>query len=336
MGANVILQTGGMSAEDMLAKIVGTEPFALTADDLAGLTEVHEDAFNGCATLTSIELPSGTMYIGSRAFYDCENLELISIPNSVLAIGSLAFEGCDNLATTNLEWYGGFITIDGVEYSGAMAGSSDNNAKYFIIPPSNDGSNVIAIMNEPYGFSSNSNLEYVRLPDTLLSIGRYAFTQCTNLSDIRLPSSLLEIREGAFSGCSDLLSIEIPNSVIIMEQSAFSGCSSLVSVTISNSIETLETGVFNGCSSLGTVSIPDSVTTIGWQAFGYCTNLGTVEIPLSVNTISGNAFANCTSLTSIIYGGTMDEWRHITFGDWWDSFTGEYIVHCTDGDIPKQ
>ena len=52
-----------------------------------------------------------------------------------------------------------------------------------------------------------------------------------------------------------------------------------------------------------------------------------------VTSIGWYAFEDCTSLTSIQYNGTKEQWKAIEKSYRWSSDTGEFIVHCSDGDI---
>ena len=66
-----------------------------------------------------------------------------------------------------------------------------------------------------------------------------------------------------------------------------------------------------------------------------CSGLTSITISDSVTTIEYNAFANCTGLTSIAYTGTVAQWNAITLSSNWITNTGDYTIHCTDGDIAK-
>ncbi len=61
------------------------------------VTEISQDAFCSCDSLTSINIPDSVTEIGEKAFLFCSGLTSISIPDSVTMIGSWAFEGCSNL-----------------------------------------------------------------------------------------------------------------------------------------------------------------------------------------------------------------------------------------------
>ncbi|MBR1746838.1 MAG: leucine-rich repeat protein, partial [Clostridia bacterium] len=66
-----------------------------------------------------------------------------------------------------------------------------------------------------------------------------------------------------------------------------------------------------------------------------CKSLTSITIPASVTSIWGFAFYECTGLTSIMFEGTKAQWNAIGKGSGWNSWTGSYTVHCTDGDIAK-
>ena len=84
------------------------------------IKEIHSNAFNGCSSLTSIELPEGVTSMGDYVFYNCISLSSVVIPtcwigdytfcncssltdvsigNSVTIIGEGAFVGCKSLRT---------------------------------------------------------------------------------------------------------------------------------------------------------------------------------------------------------------------------------------------
>lgn len=61
-----------------------------------------------------------------------------------------------------------------------------------------------------------------------------------------------------------------------------------------------------------------------------------IKIPNSVTSIgSAGGFQQCAKLVSIIFNGTKEQWKAITFADYWNNNTGDYIITCTDGTIAK-
>lgn len=61
-----------------------------------------------------------------------------------------------------------------------------------------------------------------------------------------------------------------------------------------------------------------------------------IKIPNSVTSIgSAGGFQQCAKLVSIIFNGTKEQWKAITFADYWDNNTPDYIITCTDGTIAK-
>ena len=43
--------------------------------------------------------------------------------------------------------------------------------------------------------------------------------------------------------------------------------------------------------------------------------------------------AIAVNLTSITFNGTKAQWNAISKGYGWNFYTGNYTVHCTDGDM---
>ena len=58
---------------------------------------IWENAFEGCETIESIELPDNLIEIKMNAFKDCKGLKNINLPEGLETIGTWAFLGCENL-----------------------------------------------------------------------------------------------------------------------------------------------------------------------------------------------------------------------------------------------
>ena len=117
-----------------------------------GITSIGSCAFRDCSSLTSLQLPEGVTSIGNETFYGCSSLTSLQLPNSVTSIGSGAFDGCSSLTSLKLP--------DGVKSIGESA------------------------------FLSCSSLTSLQIPDGVTSIGDYAFGGCWRLKELVLPKSL--------------------------------------------------------------------------------------------------------------------------------------------------
>ena len=138
-----------------------------------------------------------------------------------------------------------------------------------------------------------------------------------NKSEVTIPKSYMGRPVTSIGGC------------------AFSECTSITSITIPDSVTSINYAFYN-CSSLTNITIPDSVTSIGYRAFYECESLTSITIPDSVTSIDDYAFYECESLTDINFNGSKEQWNNIEKHYAWNSGTGNYTVHCTDGDIAKQ
>ena len=249
-------------------------------------------------SIRKIEIHPSITLIGEGAFRDCTNLTSVVIPHSITTIGVYAFANCDSLTSV--------VIPDSVTSIGYHA------------------------------FSDCDSLTSIEIPHSVTTISNYAFQSCSSLTSVVIEDGVNSIGNNAFQSCTNLTSVVIPDSVTTIGNYAFQSCSSLTSVVISDSVTTIGTHAFYGCSSLTSVVIPDSVNLINVQEFRDCHSLTSVVIPNSITLISEYAFYNCYVLTDITYNGTQEQWNAITKQNDWNTNTGAYTIHCTDGDIAKE
>ena len=188
----------------------------------------------------------------------------------------------------------------------------------------------------PGGFFCDwRNLMYIKLPDTIKSIGHESFAGCVNLKGIAIPGSVTSMDVyGPFYGCpklagfygkyatsdnrclivnSDLVAFapaglteySIPANVTRIKSYTFKNCKTLESVTIPKSVTMIQTYAFEGCSGLTNITISDGVSIIGDYAFASCTSLTSITIPNSVTSLGsemgGGVFCKCSNLEAF-YG----------------------------------
>ena len=312
------------------------------------IDSIHNYAFYGCSSLTSITIPNSVTSIGGHAFLDCSSLTSVTIPEGVMSIGGAAFYGCSKL-------------------------------KSVAIPNSVTSIGVAA-------FYGCSKLKSVAIPNSVTSIGERTFCDCSSLTSVTIPNSVTSIGNEAFRNCSSLTSITIPNGVTSIGESAFADCDSLTSVvwnakncadspfggirsqirsfTFGDSVEHIPANLCRDMKNLTSLIIPESVTSIGNYAFDYCTsvytvvwnakncadfeghsapfedsdsiisfsfgdsvkhipanlcrdmkNLTSLIIPESVTSIGGGAFAGCSGFTSITIPNSVTSIGESAFAD---------------------
>ena len=93
----ILVRTGGLNSRVVGCNECG-ELLDLRAGDISQstvITEIGDNAFEGCETLEELILPSALESIGRYAFADCLELSTVEIPYSVNYIGSGAFACTD-------------------------------------------------------------------------------------------------------------------------------------------------------------------------------------------------------------------------------------------------
>ena len=249
-----------------------------------GVTEIKENAFYDCDSLTSVTIPDSVTTIGDGAFSACISLESVTIGNGVTSIGEDAFAHCDTLTTVT-------VNSQAVVNSGCFSELSSLTSVTI-------GNSVTTIGDRAFDYCDS--LTSVTIGNGVTSIGKDAFYYCDSLTSITIPDSVTTIGDCAFYDCDSLTSVTIPDSVTTIGAYAFADCDSLTSVTIPDSVTELGQYAFFNCSSLTLVTIPDSVLSIGEDAFYGCDSLTSVNIPNSVLSIGSSVFDDCTNLKEVV------------------------------------
>ncbi len=262
----------------------------------------------GCKN-SVIPMDGSVTSIGEYAFSGCTSLTSITIPDSVTSIGRYAFYGCTSLESMTIPFVGAELNGTNNTHFGYIFGASSYSYNGSYVPSSlksvtiTGGSSI-----GQYAFRGCTALTSVTIPDSVTSIGQYAFGGCTSLESITIPDSVTSIGQFAFAS-SGITELVIPDSVTSIGNNAFAA-TDLVTVTLSANLTSISDELFYNCGSLTSITIPDSVTSIGSYAFG-----------------------SCNSLESITFQGTKAQWKAINKYADWNTNTGNYTIHCTDGDI---
>ena len=156
------------------------------------VTQIGENAFRGCESITSVNLPNTITIIGASAFFDCSSLETINTPQPLSEIGDFAFYGCTSLKNFSLD---ASISVLG---KGCFRECTALQSVKF-------SSSITEIPDE--AFFGCFSLESIHCPATVLRIGNDAFGSCVKVKEIYLDRSVQSIGEGAFAGCGSVESM---------------------------------------------------------------------------------------------------------------------------------
>ena len=288
-----------------------------------GVTQIGSYAFDGCSSLTSINIPSSIISIGNRAFWDCVNLNSVYI-DSIQDYCCISFYGY----TSSPFYNSGDVNLY----------INNKLTKYLELP-----SSVTSISN--YAFFSCTSLTSVNIPNSVTSIGNYTFYGCTGLTSVNIPNSVSSIGISAFEHCTGLTNISIPSSVSSIGDSAFSGCTGLTSINIPKSVTSIGRRSFEGCTSLTSINIPSSVTSIKNHAFEKCYKLlsaffdGNAPSVSSLKLSSGdyNSYGSFPSDITLYYIPGKSGWTSPTWQGYktatWSGFLPSSITPMDFGDI---
>ena len=258
----------------------------------------------GDVVIPNVVIPNGVTSVGEFAFANHSELTSVTIPDSVTEIREGAFDSCERLTSVTIP--------ESVTFIGKHAFSGCFALTSITIP-----AGVTEIVDTPFDYSGLTSIE--------VDAGNPTYRSENNC--------LIEKTTGTLvTGCVTSV-IPTDGSVTSIGEFAFAGCD-CTSITIPDSVTRIGEGAFDG-TGLTSVTIPVSLTRIGKGAFAGCSGLTSVTIPNSVTEIEKRAFAGCSGLTSIIFQGTREQWKNVNKGDDWDVKTGDYVIHCSDGDVAK-
>jgi hypothetical protein len=241
-----------------------------------------DNFFDGCNSVTRIEIEEGINVFGDGIFRDCSSLDTLIINSTIQSVGDEIFNNC---SVKKIEFDLSFTFQDIV---------IPETLKEIVIY---EGIEQIP----SYAFYQCKFVEKITLPSTLISIGSYAFSGCRNLTDIELPSGIESIGYYAFEECASLREILLPNTVSEIFDGAFSGCESLETIILPAQLEAIAPFLFEGCKSLLAVEIPNSVIAMGDWAFSHCEKLLGMTLPTQLTTIASHAFAFCVAMETIYF-----------------------------------
>lgn len=246
--------------------------------NLLAVKKIDDNAFWDCPNLQSVTLGNQLTAIGEGAFADT-GLRKIDIPDSVASIGSSAFGGCVNLEEVKIGNKLAYIAENAFGGCGLTSITIGNQVKKI-------GQSA---------FARNNKLTEVNIPENVTEIEYAGFLNCSNLNNVRIPESLEKIgghaldltawyngKENGIVYAGNVLydyKGDMPSGTVIEAKEgtlgiagyAFDGDKNLKEIKIPETVTNIGDFAFHDCISMTSVVIPENVTEIGKMALGYKT-----------------------------------------------------------------
>ena len=264
------------------------------------VTQIHEDAFTGCAKLVEVYNLSAVPYVGTQTVHT--SLEEKSI---IYANGDFVFS--DGKTTDCLlSYYGDSTAVtlpaskSGKPYSVCEKAFYRNDGIVSLTIP--DGVSAVGVS----AFEGCIDLQSVCMGNDVETIGKQAFADCDNLQTVTLSNSLATLEERSFYDCTLLEDMDLPQSLDFIGAQAFYNCRTLKHVVVSPRVVSLGKYAFADCSALESAELSEGLREVGDYAFTHCVALKNITLPESVTDLGRFVFSGCTSLETVVLPQNID------------------------------
>lgn len=86
------------------------------------------------------------------------------------------------------------------------------------------------------------------------------------------------------------------------------------------------------------LTLPADIEGCAYEIRAYAfisSRLTSVTVSRNVTCIGESAFRGCLKLTDIYFDGTKEEWDAVEKAEQWSYASGDFTIHCSDGDVEK-
>lgn len=311
------------------------------------LLDIPQSCFMGCSGIEEIIFEDGNKIatIGTDAFQGCSSLKSIELPATITSVPMNLLLGCSKLESVN--FLGEITSIQQSAFNGCAA------LHNFTFPAT---LKTIAAS----AFYNSGLTGVIELPEGLTSVGANAFAGANAITGIKLPSTVATIGNAAFGPIENLASIELAdgNSAFTVNNGVLTNAAGTrllvtahegeIGTTINNgTIETIDNygmayspftdvnlsslveignfGFYRAAikeftykagmvvnpnafleSDLETLNTEEGAREIPQNLCANCTKLTTVNISNTVTNMFQDAFAGCTALKHMDLGANIN------------------------------
>lgn len=240
------IKCNGSSITDVLFGQDSSSPnYTVKNVKLANITNLINNCFLCCYSLTTITIPKSVISVGSGVFNGCASLISAILPNNITSIGNLFFNDCNSL-------------------------------KSIVLP-----SSLTSIGSEAICYCRS--LPFISIPSDVTTIGNNQFYYCMALQTLILPKNLTVINSSLVYTCYSLTNIKMPNKITSLGNYAFQQNYSLSSDKVYfYNISNISSYAFANCPNLllydfrSLTSIP---TLSSIETFRYISSLCKIKVP---------------------------------------------------------
>lgn len=172
-----------------------------------GIATLTENLFTDDKSLTYLTIPATVVKLGNYCFRG-SNLEVLIIPDNVKTLGSSLFEECDNLCAVQIG--------AGVRKLPSSCFYGCDMLQNVVIPET--------VVDMESNVFINSNISYIKLPQSLHYISNAAFKDCHKLTQVDCSDELESIGDYAFERCYELTTLNTAVQEATFNNSTFKDC----------------------------------------------------------------------------------------------------------------
>ncbi len=268
-----------------------TESFTICGKAFGNLPALTSITFRSAAVPTDASNANESVFTNNAGTPTATNA-LIYVPEGAVDLYKTWIAGFEEASGNNnvlamTQARANFVVAEGASLSEglfrftALLGEDEQPVGYAVAAA--EGASLPAILTIPgtyedlpvtqiaaSGFSNQTGVRVLVIPDGIEVIGANAFSGCTGISALELPGSVKTLGNGAFQYCSGLTSVDL-GSVERIENNAFNlrdnTPNSLTTITLPSTLRFLGEYVFLARTALAEIVIEEGIAEISAYAF---------------------------------------------------------------------